>query len=96
MTIKKFYAIIPEQVAGTLIHLNAERAYYKPAVEGNQLTGGWLLTETQPERISGLSYAGLIQLEPGKYFLSTKRVDLSAESGALMRPPSSAPSQSGI
>ena len=78
LTIKKFYAIIPEQVAGTLIHLNSERAYYKPAVDGNPLTGGWLLTETQPERISNLTYAGLVMLEPGKYFLYTKRVDFDS------------------
>jgi lipopolysaccharide export system permease protein len=78
LMIKKFYAIIPEQVAGTLIHLNAERAYYKPANEGNPLSGGWLLTETQPERISNLSYTGLIMLEPGKYFLHTRRVDFDA------------------
>jgi lipopolysaccharide export system permease protein len=76
--IKKFYAIIPESVAGTLVHLNAERAYYKPAVDDNPLSGGWLLTETQPERIANLSYPGLIMLEPGKYFLFTKRVDFDS------------------
>lgn len=76
--VKKFYVIIPEQVAGTLIHLNSERAYYKPTRDGDPLSGGWLLTETQPEKLANLNYAGLVMLDAGKYFLFTKRVDFDA------------------
>jgi lipopolysaccharide export system permease protein len=75
--VKKFYAMIPEQVAGTLLHLNAERAYYIPPRSGEPLSGGWMLTETR-EPVPNVNYPGLIMLDTGKYFLKTERVDFEA------------------
>jgi lipopolysaccharide export system permease protein len=77
--VKKFYVIIPEQVAGTLINITAERAWYIPYEEGKPYSGGWRLTETQPERLpGGLNFSDLQMIDPGVFFLKTKRVDFEA------------------
>lgn len=74
LTIKKFYAVIPESLAGSLVSLTAREARYIPWREGVEHSGGWLLTETVPEH-ADLKCPEVAWIDPGKYFLYTRRVD---------------------
>ncbi len=76
MLVKEFDCLIPESVAGNLLHLHAREARYLPPIAGRP--GGWLLTGTHPPELpEGWSSSVLEQLDPGKYFLRTKEVDFA-------------------
>lgn len=74
MTVRRFYAVIPEHIAGSLVSLNSSEARYIPRQDGIERSGGWLLTDTQPEHID-LNFSDLEFIDPGKYFLRTRVVD---------------------
>ncbi len=78
--IKEFAAIIPAQVSrSSMIFLQAKEAYYIPANEGDQRTGGWLLKNTTPAELPNWPQDQEDILKPlgdGTYFLKTRDVDL--------------------
>jgi len=77
--VREFTCTIPEGVGiGTLVSLHAKEARYVPPGEG-ELSGGWLLTETQPPELPGWKDKQVLQnLDPGKYFLRSADVDFEA------------------
>jgi lipopolysaccharide export system permease protein len=77
--VKKFSCLIPEAVAGNLIHLTAEKAYYFPPGEGPFHEGGWLLTEALPAELPEWHHPEVLKIcDSGKYFLHTDEVDFEA------------------
>lgn len=77
LVVREFDCVIPESVAGNLLHLSAREARYLPPAEGR--LGGWLLTGTQPPELpENWSSSVLEHLDPGKYFLRTEEVDFTA------------------
>jgi lipopolysaccharide export system permease protein len=73
--VSQFTCTIPERVAGTTYHVAAREARYVPST-GDPLSGGWLLTECNPPILPDKWEADvLVQLDPGKFFLRTHRVD---------------------
>lgn len=73
-TVRKLYVVIPENIGGSLVSLSAREARYIPRTEGVERSGGWLLTETQPEHLD-VRCPDLEAIDPGKYFLRTRIVD---------------------
>lgn len=64
----------PGRIGGGLFHLTAREARYVPPSQ-DRLSGGWLLTETQPSRLPAHWYSDILeQLDDGKFFLRTERV----------------------
>ncbi|HLJ95282.1 MAG TPA: LptF/LptG family permease [Gemmataceae bacterium] len=77
--VKNFSCLIPESLAGNMIHLNAKEAYYFPPREGPYGGGGWLLTGTQPAELEGWNNTAVLRvLDSGKFFLYTKEADFEA------------------
>ncbi len=76
MVVHGFACTIPERIAGALYNITAEEAHYVPPGSG-KYSGGWLLTETQPAdlKVDHWKDRVLEDLDPGKYFLHTERVD---------------------
>jgi lipopolysaccharide export system permease protein len=72
--VKEFYVVIPQNIAGSLINLSAEEAYYVPPGTG-KYTGGWLLTQTVPAELENWNNPDLKLIDPRKYFLKTSEVD---------------------
>src|SRR5262249_11335744 len=75
--VKKFRCVLPESIAGGLLHLTAKEArYFPPAAVPRG--GGWLLTEATPPELD-LTNPQLRQvlefLDPGKYFLRVQEVN---------------------
>jgi lipopolysaccharide export system permease protein len=76
MLIKHFFATLPESPTSSMIHLSAVQGRYVPHQDGEPLSGGWLLLETQPAEIEPeFRPAMLTPLNPGSYFLRTNEVD---------------------
>jgi lipopolysaccharide export system permease protein len=75
--VKDFSSVFPERLAGNIIHITAEEAYYLPP-GARPRGGGWLLIGAQPAELEGLSLPCLEMIDPGKYFLSTEQVDFEA------------------
>jgi lipopolysaccharide export system permease protein len=75
--VQKFMCTIPESVGnGSLVVLQAKEARYVPPAEGEEFTGGWLLTDTQPREVPGWTRKDVLEMiDPGKYFLRTTDVD---------------------
>jgi lipopolysaccharide export system permease protein len=79
MVVKELSCVLPQNVAGNLMHLSAREAYYYPPGEGPCGGGGWLLTGTQPAELpGGVSPEVLVTLDTGKFFLHTKEVSFDA------------------
>jgi lipopolysaccharide export system permease protein len=77
--VKRFSCLIPEPIAGNMVHLGAKEAYYYPPGEGPCGGGGWLLTETQPAELEGWHHNQVLRvLDSGKYFLYTRQADFDA------------------
>lgn len=78
MKVKDFACTIPERVAGALINISAQEArYIPPGLQ--EPSGGWLLTETTPATLPiKMSTDILEELDPGKLFLHTERVDFDS------------------
>jgi lipopolysaccharide export system permease protein len=70
-SVKHLRCTLPENIAGGLLHLTAENAYYFPP-GAEPRGGGWLLTDTMPREVD-MGNAPLKEvlefLDPGKYFL---------------------------
>lgn len=74
--VQPFHVLIPEGIAGNMIHLHAEEAYYLPPGDGPR-TGGWLLVKTKQTELKDVETWGrglLERIDPGKYFLRTTEV----------------------
>jgi len=80
--IKQLAVTIPEHMANGLVHLAAQEARYFPPDENNRFSGGWLLTDTQPPTLDSWNNPDvLVMIDPGKYFLYTRDVEV----GTLLR-----------
>jgi lipopolysaccharide export system permease protein len=74
MVIKPISVVIPENIAGNLIHLHAEEGWYVPG-DGPR-RGGWLLVRTKPAALPDWNQPDILEMiDEGKYFLYTKEVD---------------------
>jgi lipopolysaccharide export system permease protein len=70
-----FFVVIPENLAGYLVKLDAQEARYIPKGDG-KLSGGWLLTGVNPPELTEWTRSDVLQMiDPGKYFLHTQEVD---------------------
>jgi lipopolysaccharide export system permease protein len=70
-TIERFYATLPVTSTSELRHLAADTAQFVPFEEGKELSGGWLLTGTTPNDLSGRKYdeRTIKMLDGGRFFL---------------------------
>jgi lipopolysaccharide export system permease protein len=74
--VRGFAVTIPEHMANGLVHLLAQEARYFPPGNG-RYSGGWLLTDTQPPQLENWNNPDILEMiDPGKFFLYTKEVDL--------------------
>ncbi|MGE3805409.1 MAG: LptF/LptG family permease [Gemmataceae bacterium] len=73
--VRNFSLTIPDNIVGYIVHMTAREAYYIPPVAGEPLSGGWLMVGTQPERLQGWKHPVLEMIDPGKFFLHTRRVN---------------------
>jgi lipopolysaccharide export system permease protein len=74
--VRPFHALIPENIAGTMVMLTAEEGYYIPPGDGPR-TGGWLLVRAKHADLKDVDIWGrglLERIDPGKYFLRTTEV----------------------
>jgi len=77
MVVRPMSVVIPETIAGELIHLHAEEGWYIPPGEGPR-RGGWLLTKTSPPELKNWNRPDILEMiDPGKYFLYTQEVDFT-------------------
>lgn len=75
--IRKFQVAFPSDIGGKLIHLvAAEARYVAPGDEPR--SGGWELTGTVPEELDVGDRRLLEQIDKGKFFLRTRKVDFEA------------------
>lgn len=74
MIIRKFRCMLPPEVAGRLVHLTAAEARYVPPGKGPR-KGGWELTGTTPEEIEVGDTKVIEQIDKGKFFLHTSKID---------------------
>src|SRR5262249_23600748 len=78
MIVRRFYVVIPESLAGSLVNLSAREGRYIPPGEGRH-RGGWLLTETtpaEPPELKDWNQSEILEMiDPGKFFLHTQEVD---------------------
>ncbi len=78
LTVKHFYATLPETTTSGMVHLSAAQARYIPA-SNDPISGGWLLTGTTPAELDPENRPEmLVPLNPGMYFLKTREVDFKA------------------
>jgi len=77
--VRNFCCTIPEQLAGSMIHLTAAEARYVPPGPGPR-TGGWELSGTQsnPPDFETWDRTVLEPIDNGKYFLRTRHVNFDA------------------
>jgi lipopolysaccharide export system permease protein len=79
-TVRNFRCVIPESLAGNLLHLTAEEAHYIPGALPHQ--GKWELTGTQPADLEPIRDKGdtpiLEVRDSGRYYLYTRSVDFDA------------------
>lgn len=71
--VDKFNCDIPNTIApGSILHLQAERAFYIPPKENQPRTGGWKLTKTSPLEFSRWNRPDVLeQIDEDTYFLYT-------------------------
>ena len=74
--IRPFRCTIPAEVAGSLLHLTAAEARYVPPV--GTKSGGWEMSGTKPEELEVPDSDVLTQIDKGKYFLKTRKIDFEA------------------
>jgi lipopolysaccharide export system permease protein len=77
MIVKSFDVVFPESLAGGLVTLSADKAYYYPPGRSSRGTG-WLLVHANPPELEHWNNPVLEMIEPGKYFLHTKQIDFDA------------------
>ena len=75
-SVRPFHVLIPEGIAGNMIHISAAEGYYVPPGAGPR-TGGWLIVEAKQEVKDVETWGrGLLErIDPGKYFLRTTEVN---------------------
>ena len=73
-SVKNFNVTLPAGPRSEMKHLSAEKARYIPPVEGQSLSGGWLLTGTTPAELPEGSYDKDVieMIDPGRYFLHVR------------------------
>lgn len=72
--IDQFYATFPENSPSGMMHLTAASAIYVPPGDGPE-TGGWMLTNTNPESFIGPVPPNVTYLGPGRCFLKVDNAD---------------------
>jgi lipopolysaccharide export system permease protein len=72
--IENFCATFPETSPSGMVHLTASEAVYVPPGDDPQ-TGGWMLTNTNPETFEGKVPTNLTVLGPGRCFLKVDTAD---------------------
>ncbi len=73
--IRWFCATFPESSPSGMVHITADNAVYIPPGDGPE-TGGWLLTNTTPDTITGTRMPiNLTVLGPGRFFLKVDTAD---------------------
>jgi lipopolysaccharide export system permease protein len=77
MVVKDFNVDIPNNIGGGLVTLSAAEARYIPP-GSTPLSGGWLLTKTNPPELDHWNHPVLEWCDPGKYFLHTRQIDFEA------------------
>src|SRR5262245_14882564 len=75
--IERMSITFPESSPSGMIHLTAEEAVYIPPGDG-PLTGGWMLTRTNPESFEGPLPTNLTVLGTGRFFLKVEDADFEA------------------
>src|SRR5262249_27313867 len=79
--VTRFEGTIPKKMAGNLLVLQAEEAFYRPGEPGLR-QGGWELMGAQPaENVVPLDWNGqpvLEVIDKGHYFLHTRVIDFDA------------------
>jgi lipopolysaccharide export system permease protein len=72
LTIFKFACLIPENVGGNQLHLQAEEAHYVKATDTHP--GGWEMTNASPAEVDPIP--GILDvIDNGHFFLLTRKVD---------------------
>lgn len=73
-SVVNFNVTLPATGRSEMKHLSAQRAQYVPPVEGQSLSGGWLLYDTTPAELPKDSYDPEIieMIDPGRYFLHVR------------------------
>jgi lipopolysaccharide export system permease protein len=78
LVVRRFYVVIPESLAGSLVNLSAREARYILPGDGRH-KGGWLMTETvpaEPPELKDWNQPEILEMiDPGKFFLHTQDVD---------------------
>jgi lipopolysaccharide export system permease protein len=75
LLVLNFTCTVPERIGGGLYNLTAREGRYLPPSE-QRSSGGWLLTEINAERQQTRWKEGILEdLDDGKFFLRTERVD---------------------
>src|SRR5262249_55937284 len=75
MTVKNFRCVIPENVAGNLLHISAQEAIYHPN-EDEPHKGKWELTGCTPKDDKVDPIPEILEvLDAGRYYLHTRTVD---------------------
>jgi lipopolysaccharide export system permease protein len=72
--VQNFYVTLPTGPRSEMKHLQAETARYIPPVEGQRLSGGWLMTGTTPAELQKDAYDPDIieMIDPGRFFLHVR------------------------
>jgi lipopolysaccharide export system permease protein len=76
--VERLCITFPENSPSGMLHMTAAEAYYLPRVDGDPLTGGWMLTKTAPESFEGPLPLNLTSLGTGRFFLKVKDADYDA------------------
>jgi lipopolysaccharide export system permease protein len=75
LSIREFYATLPETASSNMVHLSAATARYIPPREEDPLSGGWLLSGTTPAEIEPENRPeSLVPIYTGRYFLKTREI----------------------
>ncbi|HKA07370.1 MAG TPA: LptF/LptG family permease [Gemmataceae bacterium] len=71
LTVENFYVTLPVTPKSEMKHLSAARAQYIPPIQGQKLSGGWLMTGTTPAELPQDTYDESVikVMDGGRYFL---------------------------
>jgi lipopolysaccharide export system permease protein len=78
--VQPLYVTLPQTNKSRMTHVSAETATYIPAKEGEELSGGWLLTGAAPAELGESSFdpAMIKMIDPGKYFIYVREATFDA------------------
>jgi lipopolysaccharide export system permease protein len=75
LAVREFRCMIPESLAGNLLHLTAKEAHYLPGSGPHQ--GKWELTDTKPADVDPIPSILEVK-DSGRYYLNTRDIDFNA------------------